>query len=207
MPKLQTKGMTFEKVWASIQESRKEAAERQKESDRKMEETRQFIREVSEQQKETARQMKETDRRLGDLGNRFGELAEHLVAPGIAEKFNALGFRFTRSSLDTEFKDPETRKPLAEVDIFLENGDIVIAVEVKSKPKNQDVNDHIKRMEVLRRIADRRGDNRKYRGAIAGAIVKDATRGYAQKSGLYVLEQSGDTIKLDIPEGFVAREW
>ncbi|MCL1817653.1 MAG: hypothetical protein FWG35_01895, partial [Spirochaetaceae bacterium] len=163
--------------------------------------------EVSEQQKETARQMKETDRRLGDLGNRFGELAEHLVAPGIVDKFNALGFRFTRSSLDTEFKDPATGKSLAEVDIFLENGDIVIAVEVKSKPKNQDVNDHIKRMGVLRRIADRKGDNRKYRGAIAGAIVKNATRGYAQKSGLYVLEQSGDTIKLDIPEGFAVREW
>ena len=204
MAELQTEGMTFEKVWASIQENDRKLTEK---FDRVAVDMRRMRDEVSEQQKETARQMKETDRRLGDLGNRFGELAEHLVAPGIVDKFNALGFRFTRSSLDTEFKDPATGKSLAEVDIFLENGDIVIAVEVKSKPKNQDVNDHLKRMGVLRRIADRKGDNRKYRGALAGAIVKNATRGYAQKSGLYVLEQSGDTIKLDIPAGFVAREW
>ena len=62
-------------------------------------------------------------------------------------------------------------------------------------------------MEVLRRIADSRNDKRKYRGAIAGAILTDQTREYARKAGFYVIEQSGDTMKLDIPEGFVPREW
>ena len=182
MSELQTEGLTFEKVWASIQE-------------------------VSERQKETDRQMKETDRKLGKLGNRFGELAEHLVAPGIMDKFNAFGFRFIRNSLDTVFKDPETRNTLAEVDIILENGDLVMAVEVKSKPRDQDVDMHLSRMEVLRCLADARRDERNYRGAIAGAILTDETRSYAQKAGLYVLEQSGDTMKLAIPDGFVPREW
>ena len=204
MPELQTEGLNFEKVWASIQENDRKLTEK---FDRVAADMRRMRDEVSEQQKETDRIIKENARQIGKLGNRFGELAEHLVVPGIMDKFNALGFRFSRSSLDTEFKNPETGKSLAEVDIILENGDIVIAVEVKSKPGNQDVDDHLARMDVLRRIADRRGDSRKYRGAIAGAIVKDATRGYAQKAGLYVLEQSGDTMKLDIPEGFVAREW
>ena len=182
------------------EESRKEAAERQKEYERKTEETRRFIREVSEQQKETYR-------KLGELGNRFGELAEHLVAPGIVDKFNALGFNFSDVSRDHEIKDPVTKKFLAEIDIMLENGDIVIAVEVKSKLKNPDVDKHLTRMEVLRRRADRRGDNRKYRGAIATAILTNEARSYAHKAGLYVLEQSGDTMKLDIPEGFAPREW
>jgi hypothetical protein len=35
--------------------------------------------------------MKKTDRKIGELSNRFGELAEHLVAPGIARRFNARG--------------------------------------------------------------------------------------------------------------------
>ena len=189
MPKVQTEDASFEKVWASLQE----VSERQKE-------TALQIKEVSEQ-------MKETDKKLGNLGNRFGELAEHLVAPGIVDKFNALGFRFSDISRDREIKDPETGKSLAEVDIILENGDIVIAVEVKSKLKNQDVDKHLTRMEVLRRRADRRGDRRKYRGAIASAILTDESRGYAHKAGLYVLQQSGDTMKLDIPKGFVPREW
>jgi len=30
---------------------------------------------------------------------------------------------------------------------------------------------------------------------------------FITKSGLYVIEQSGDTMKIDVPEGFVPREW
>ena len=189
MSELQTEGLSFEKVWAMFQETDR----KMKETDRKME--------------ETARQMKETDRKIGELGNRFGELAEHLVAPGITEKFNELGFHFTQISRDHAFKDPATRRTLAEVDIYLENGDIVIAVEVKAKLRDSDVDDHLARMEFLRRAADARNDSRKYCGALAAAIVTDAARGYAHKAGFYVIEQSGDTMKLDIPEGFVPRQW
>ena len=196
MSELQTEGMTFEKVWAMFQETDrkiKENAEQQKETDRIV--------------KENARQQKETDRLIGKLSNSFGELAEHLVAPGIVDKFNAIGFHFSDISRDHEIKDPATGRSLAEVDIILENGDIVIAVEVKAKLKYQDVDKHLARMEVLRRRADRKKDLRKYRGAIAAAILTDETCSYAHKAGLYVLEQSGDTMKLDIPESFVPREW
>jgi hypothetical protein len=62
-------------------------------------------------------------------------------------------------------------------------------------------------MEFLRRNADSRGDSRKYRGAIAAAILTDQARGCALKAGFYVIEQSGDTMKLEIPEGFVPRDW
>jgi hypothetical protein len=196
MSDIHSEPLTFEKVWAALMENREQ-----------MKETARSIKEVSERQKETDRQMKETDRKIGRLGNRFGELAEHLVAPGSMEKFNAIGFHFTRTSRNHELKDPKTGRSLAEVDIILENGDIVIAVEVKSKPDKQDVDDHIKRMGVLRRVADSKEDRRKYRGAIAGAIVSEETRGYAQTAGFYVLEQSGDTMKLEIPEGFVPRDW
>jgi len=156
---------------------------------------------------ENREQMKETDKKIGELGNRFGELAEHLVRPGIVDKFNAIGFNFSEVSQEREFKDPKTKKHLAEVDIYLENGDIVIAVEVKAKLKKQDIDNHIERMKVLRRIAESKGDNRKYRGAVAGAIMTSETLNYAHDSGFYVIEQSGDTMKLDLPEGFVPRDW
>jgi hypothetical protein len=32
-------------------------------------------------------------------------------------------------------------------------------------------------------------------------------RGYAHKTGFYVIEQNGDTVRINIPEGFKAREW
>ena len=185
--------VTYEKVLEMF----KENAQQMKENDRK----------AKEDMEQLRKQMKETDRIIGELGNRFGELAEHLVRPGIVEKFNNLGFNFDKDAENIRIKDPKTRKTLAEIDIFLENGEIVIAVEVKAKLSEQHVKDHIARMDFLRRYADSKGDKRKYRGAIASAITNEEPRNYALKAGFYVLEQSGDTIKLDIPEGFEPREW
>ena len=94
-----------EKTRLEMQEQRQEAdrqmqetREQMKETDRRMQETDRLI-------KETAKQMKETDKKVGELSNRFGELAEHLVAPSIREKFNALGFTFTRASENVSFTD------------------------------------------------------------------------------------------------------
>jgi hypothetical protein len=215
MPAAQTqpypRGLDFEQVWAALMENR----EQFKETDRK-------IQEVAERQKENARQLKETerimkekaeqldkrlDKQLGKLGNRFGELVEHLVAPNLSEKFNELGFCFTKTAMDVEIKDPQNPKNNAEVDVLLENGDIVIAVEVKSKPNDKDVDDHVRRMGILRRHADEKGDRRKYQGAIAAAVMGEAVRRYVQKKGFYVIEQTGDTVRIHIPKSFKARNW
>ena len=207
---------TPEKVWALLQE----VAERQKETDRLIKENAERQKENAERQKETDRQMKETDRRMketdkrmketdekfGKLSNRFGELAEHLVIPNIMEKFNALGFTFTRSGPNVKIAEVSGKR-IAELDILLENGDTAIAVEVKTKPKQDDVDDHVERMEALRRYADGRNDTRTFQGAIAGAIMDDRVRNYIIKNGFYAIEQTGDTVKINIPEGFKARRW
>jgi hypothetical protein len=62
-------------------------------------------------------------------------------------------------------------------------------------------------METLRRYADARQDARKFYSAVAGAIIHDNVKEYALKTGFYVISQSGDTMKIDVPEGFKPREW
>lgn len=225
----ENENLTFEKVWAMFQETdrkfeemRKELKEREEterrirkereEAEQRMRKEREEIdrlrkEEADQRRKELEKQMKETDRRIGELGNRFGELAEHLVAPSIMEKFNELGFHFTDRWESHEITEAGNPNVYTEVDIFLENGDIAIAVEVKAKAKQADVDDHIKRMEILRRRAERRHDKRKLQGAIAGAIMTKEVREYAHKKGFYVIEQSGDTVKIVIPDGFKPREW
>jgi hypothetical protein len=188
--------LTFEKVWAMFQETKEQ-----------MKETDKLIKENAEQLKETRLQMKETDRRIGYLDNRFGELAEHLVAPSIMEKFNALGFSFNECAKNKEIHEAGADKSYAEIDILLENGDVVIAVEVKAKPSEKDVDKHIERMEILRWSADKHNDRRKYRGAIAGAIMTKNVREYVVKKGMYVIEQTGDTVFINIPDGFKPCEW
>ena len=187
-----TEALTFEKVWAMFQETR----EQMKENDRRWEETRKLMRE----------QMKETDRRIGDLGNRFGEMVEHLVSPGIRKKFNELNFSFEQESANIKITDSSGRC-IAEIDLLLENGDTVMAVEVKAKPVQKDVDIHASRMGILRCRADARNDKRKFQGAIAGAIMSEEVKDYAHKTGFYVIEQTGNTIKITIPENFVAKEW
>ena len=214
----ENENLTFEKVWAAIQESdRKSQESRQKD----MEVMREFresmqeswqkdqkaMQELREQMDRTDRKMKETDKLIGDLGNRFGELAEHMVAPSIMEKFNELGFNFTDRSENHEIKEAGDPDAYTELDILLENGEIAVAVEVKAKARQADVDEHLGRMEILRKKADRRHDGRKFQGAIAGAIMSDAVRRYALRKGLYVIVQTGDTVRIDIPEGFKPREW
>ena len=161
--------------------------------------------------------MMETDRKMeklsekiykmiGELGNRFGELAEHLVTPNIAEKFRELRYTFTKAGPDVEFFDANG-KALTEVDVWLENGEFAMAVEVKSCLSKQDVTDHLKRMEILRRYLDGRRDTRKLLGAAAGAVFKNEAKEYALENGFYVIEQSGDTVQIKPPEGFKPRIW
>jgi len=161
--------------------------------------------ELREAQKELAKQAKITDKIVGDLGNRFGEMVEHLVAPSITEKFRALGFDFEQISQNHEICS--AGKCIAEVDLLLENGDVVMVVEVKSKPNQKDIKEHIHRMEVLRQRADVRNDTRKFQGAIAGAIMSKAVRDNIHRTGFYAIEQTGDTVKITIPENFKPREW
>ena len=153
-----------------------------------------------------AKRQKKTDRMIGELGNRFGELAEHLVSPNIKEKFNELDFVFEQVSHNIRIAD-SSGIFLAEIDILLENGDTVIAVEVKARALQKDVDEHINRMEVLRRRADTRNDKRKFQGAIATAIISDEVRNYILKNGFYVIEQTGDTVKINIPGDFKHRDW
>jgi hypothetical protein len=191
-----------------------------KETDRQLEETDRLFREskaetdrlFQESRAQTDRTIatmsRELNQAIGKLGNRFGELIEHLVSPNVLEKFTARGYTFSRTNTRVKYKDPNTGRTLAEVDVLLENGDCMLAVEIKADPSIEDVNDHINRMETLRVYADAHHDKREYLGAIAGGIIGDDVKNYALKKGLYVLEQSGDTVHISAtPESWKPQRW
>jgi len=193
-------GETMSEFLASIREMR--AAH---EADHKL--LKERNEEISRQMAETDRQMKETGKRMGYLSNCFGELAEHLVAPGIADRFNELGHHFDGVSPGGyEIRDNKGMA-IAQVDILLENGNCLMAVEVKSKPKIQDIEHHVKRLEILREHRNKKNDCRKIYGAIAGAVFGNIEKQATIDAGFYVLEQAGDTMKMSIPDDFKPREW
>jgi hypothetical protein len=161
---------------------------------------------LKEQVEATERQMKATDKRVGELTNRFGDMVEHMVLPNLVTKFEELGFTFTKANR-TEIKDKQ-HNIFLEVDALLENGDKVMAVEIKTKPNIDDINDHIERMEKLRIYADLHNDKRVYLGAMAGVVFSESEKVYALKRGFYVVEPSGDTFNITEPKGaYHPHEW
>jgi hypothetical protein len=55
---------------------------------------------------------------------------------------------------------------------------------------------------------DKRNDSRKIIGAVAGGVVSGDVLSYAQKNGLFVRVQSGDSAAIaDMPKDFTARVW
>jgi len=198
------------------EKQRKERAERQKEADRKKkenaEEWEKQRKEAAERRKEIDQQMKETDRkikeignRLGDFTNSFGNVIEHLVSPDLQEKFKKLGYDFQEAS--TRHKIIDKKNDIRfEIDVFLQNGDTAMLVEIKSDLSISDMNRHITRLEKMRKYADLRGDKRRFLGAIAGIVIGENERGYALSQGLFLVEPSGEDYEITPPPG-KPREW
>ena len=219
------KGLTFEKVWAAMMEDRRRAEEDRRRAEEDRRRTEEYRQEWKKLMEETARLRRESDQRMeksdrklkkriaalseniGGIGNSLGQLTEALFTNELWKKFRDIGIPVTCQSNRRKFSDCNGLV-LAEVDLFIENGEYVIAVEIKTVMEVEFVKEHLKRIEIVRRYLDERGDKRKIIGAVAGGIVPDNVLKYAQKQGLYVIVQNGESLSIvDVPQGFKAREW
>ncbi|MDR2535252.1 MAG: hypothetical protein LBD29_04365 [Treponema sp.] len=146
----------------------------------------------------TEKNIAELQKAVGHLGNRFGEFAEHTLVPNLKEKFKKYGFNFSKLSENVNLDDKEHRIH-AEIDALLENGGEAMAVEVKIHLKTDNIDEHIKRMEKIRAYADLHGDDRKFYGSLAAAVAGEEVKTYALKQGFYVIEPSGEDVKVTPP--------
>jgi flagellar hook-basal body complex protein FliE len=140
---------------------------------------------------------KTLNKAIGGLSNTMGSLVEHIMTAGLPKKFKRFGFSFDRVTT-VKWADGENNI-YTELDGLLENGDQAMAVEVKTTLRNEDVDDQLERMEKVRRYADLHGDKREFLGALAAAIVDKSSREYALKKGFFVIEPSGEDVKITKP--------
>jgi hypothetical protein len=199
-----------EETWKRLDREREETRER---IEREREETRERIereweetwKRIDLEQGETRRIVKRLSKNIGGVNNSLGKWVEKTVSAKLWEKFNAAGYVFTKGG---PCELIENDKILAQVDVFLENGDYAMPVEVKTSLTVEDIDEHLERIKKIRGYMDKRNDKRKLVGAVAGAIVAENVREYAFKKGLYVLVPSGKSVALaERPEGFKVREW
>jgi hypothetical protein len=186
-------GLTFDQVWTMFQET-----------DKKFQET---AEQIAERQKETEQLVKELSKNVGGVNGSLGDVAEGLMASDLYEKFAALGLYFEHSFQNYEVKERKTKRTLAEVDILLVNGTIAMVVEAKMTMTRGDVDEHETRIEILRQASHSLFGNRKLYGAMGGVKMSPKARKYAIDKGFFVIKLTGDTIKIDIPEGFTPKTW
>ena len=199
----------FRETREQFHETREQMREMSRETDRKFQEVAEQQKEVAERQKKTDEQMKKTDKKIGFLSARVGQIVENMVAGNIVDKFQVFGYEVTECCPHRSFKNKKLGIA-GEIDLFLDNGDIAILIEVKTTLETADVREHIGRLQKYRRFVDARGSGnmKRYIGAVAGGVVKNEAAEFAQENGLYVIVQSGEAVDIITPpEGFVAKEW
>jgi hypothetical protein len=232
------KSLSFEKVWAALMETdrrfeimraeaaernkeaaernkeaaerNKEAAERSRDIDKKFAEAAEHIKamraEAAERSKKTDRQIKELSKNIGGVNRSLGKSTEYMFNAKMWVKFNELKYEFTKGAPNVKFL--EGNRVIAEADMFMENGEYVMPAEIKTDLTTEDVDEHLERIKKIRLYMDRHSDERTIVGAVAGAIVPDNVRVYAQKKGLYVMVPSGKAVAVaDMPPGFTPAKW
>jgi len=143
---------------------------------------------------------------VGGLNRSLGELIETLIAARLWEKFPE--YNLARAYRRIPIYD-EKRVTRTDIDILLVDTDICMAVEVKQElNKMEDVDAHIKRMQLIRKFPPELIGNKQLLAAMAGGLVDPDVKEYAYKSGFFVLELTGESVHLiPPPEGFEPKKW
>jgi hypothetical protein len=145
---------------------------------------------------------------VGGLNRSFGELIETLFTAHLWEKFEAYHYNLKRAYERVRIYD-ETNRERSDIDILLSDTDVCMAVEVKRwLDKKDDVNEHIKRMQLIRQYPPAETKGKKLLGAIAAGVVSSRMREYAENCGFFVLELTGEDVRLiETPDDFQPKEW
>ncbi|CAK0767632.1 DUF3782 domain-containing protein [Gammaproteobacteria bacterium] len=197
---------TFDDVWRMFQEigaqakdllaSQQETARRFQETDRKFQETdRKF--------QETERAIREVGKRIGELGNRLGGFIEETVRPAAVRLFRELGIDVHEVHRDVQ---SERGEEAIQIDLLVVNDADTIAIECKSHLSIDDVNEHLERLEKIKRLLPKYAASRVL-GAVAAMVIPDNVAKYAYRQGLYVIGQTGEHLVIRNDSKFRPKAW
>jgi hypothetical protein len=183
-------GLTFQNVWAALMKT-----------DEQQRKTEEVVQKMSER-------VDRVTQNVGGLNQSMGELIETLIAAKLWEKFDAYPYNFQRAYRRVELFDDTNRKR-TDIDILLTNGEYAMAVEVKRHlDARDDVEHHLQRMELIRQYPPNQCGGKILLGAMAGGEVDTDVLDYAHSIGLFVLELTGDSVRLaKTPVGFTPHQW
>lgn len=184
---------TLEKLEELIYVGFKETDKKWQETDRKWQETIARLDKLS----------RDTDKRIGDLTGKWGQFVEGLVAPAVIRLFAERGIVVTDIARQFERQRGDDG---IEIDIFAKNGEYVILIEIKSTLGVDDVNEHLERMDKFAQFFPEY-NALKAIGAVAGLVIPKNVARFAYQQGLFVIAQSGETVRFLNDLKFKPKVW
>lgn len=163
-----------------------------------------FDRRLQASREEMDRVLKDLSRQVGALGSKWGEFVEGLVAPACEWLFAERGIPVSSVSQRVKAKRPGGRN--MEIDILVVNGNAVVLVEVKSRLTVADVRDHMERLAQFKEFFPVYA-NHEVIGAVAGITSEEGAEAFARNQGMFVIAQSGESVRLANDGDFVPRRW
>jgi len=195
--------LTLQDVWQLIRETQREFKEIQQESRQRSQETERMFQRTDRRMERTDRMFREFRKDISDLTDSWGEFVESMVEPAMIRLFAARNIIINSTYTRIKCRRPGLEM---EVDILGVNTEYVVAVEVKTTLKVDDVNDHLERLAKFKR-AFPEYQERHIVGAVAGMRLSEGVGRYAYRKGLYVLAQSGDTVEMLNDAAFTPQVW
>jgi hypothetical protein len=137
------------------------------------------------------------------LSSRWGKFVENLVAPAAIDLFQARGIAVQEIHLAMKAKRSAIN---LEIDIFAVDDTVAVAIEVKSRLTQAGINQFIQNLGNFKQAFPAYKDYDIY-GAVAGIEIDRNVDRYAYKQGLFVIKQSGETVKIDNDANFRPNRW
>lgn len=194
---------TLDDVWKLFQESDKKFQETREEIREMFQETNKQFQATDKRFQATDKKIKEVTKNIGRLGNKLGDFIEEMVRPAAVRLFRERGIEVHEVYQNVSAtRDNEG----IEIDLLVVNDNNVIAIECKSTLGIDDINDHLQRLEKLKRLLPAYA-NKRLMGAVTAMIIPENVANYAYRNGLYVIGQTGDQLVVRNDLKFKAKIW
>ncbi len=189
----------FERTEAQFAEFQKEAERRNVEAERRNAEAEQRNAEADRRSAEADRTMEElkklvraTTEAVNNLTTPLCLFTEEMLEPAVVQLFQERGIDVTQTMSRLKSKRPGAAM---EIDILAVNASELVAVECKSRLSKDDVDDFLDRLQRFKLAFPQFRDFQVY-GAVAGIEIDQGIDSYAYRRGLFVIKQSGETVKI-----------
>jgi hypothetical protein len=195
--------VTIEDIYELFRASQAEADRRAAEADRRAAEADRRAAEADRRLAQLEQIAANTSREVAGLTTRWGQFVENLVEPSVVRLFQSRGIAVQETARRLKSQRPGNQM---EIDILAIDGNVAVAIEVKSRLSRQDVDDFLARLSRFKQAFPHFSPFDIY-GAVAAIEIDEGVDRYAYQRGLFVIRQTGETVAIANDVAFRPTAW